>query len=64
MGSILYFSIALFIPILVIAFVWFDALRLGLNRRSRLAIIGLLGGVVTLMSLALMLAGWNYPNFY
>jgi len=60
-GSILYFCIVWLIPVLVVAFLWFDPIGSGMNRRSRLAMIGFIGAVVTLMSLVLMLAGWNHP---
>ena len=62
LGSILYFCIAWLVPVVLVAFLWFDAMGSGVKRRSRLAMIGFIGSVVTLMSLVLMLAGWNHPS--
>jgi hypothetical protein len=57
--SIAYFCAVWLAPLLVTAFLWFDLIRSRMSKRNRLAMIGLVGGVVAIMSLGLMLAGWD-----
>ena len=57
--SIVYFCAVWLAPVLVTAFLWFDLIRSRMSKRNRLAMIGFVGGVVALMALGLMLAGWD-----